>query len=189
MSYDFNSRLRRALHQRIYLIRAEKTRTAHNFVVMGSTDTEYSVSIDNYISCQCPDHVFSRKLCKHLIFVLIKVLKHTEPFLQHNYVGTHFKTNETTLERCSVFFVSYNGTDTFANDNESPHTIIEQQPVVPQRPITDEDMCPVCFESMLDPKLVVYCKRSCGKSLHTECYTKWSKASQKKNCVYCRATF
>ena len=42
--------------------------------------------------------------------------------------------------------------------------------------------CPICLETMTDTDNVIYCKYSCGKSIHKSCWNTYNK----KNCVYCR---
>ena len=53
------------------------------FKCLGSTGNVYTVTIGMVPSCDCPDHLRSQDHCKHLIFILMRVLKvaSTDPVL------------------------------------------------------------------------------------------------------------
>ena len=67
-------RIKRAKTQRLYMITWKRRDVGGEFIVLGSTGNVYNVTIGHVNSCSCPD---ARKgnLCKHQLFVLLKVLQ------------------------------------------------------------------------------------------------------------------
>lgn len=64
--------------------------------------------------------------------------------------------------------------------------------LVEQKPISADDECPICFESMMnDPQTILFCSRSCGNNMHRICLEKWQSAKQnigeRVTCPFCRA--
>jgi hypothetical protein len=53
--------------------------------------------------------------------------------------------------------------------------------------IDEEDMCPICLGEMYEcNETVTYCKYSCGKSLHEECFNMYnSKKTGDIKCLFC----
>jgi hypothetical protein len=66
--------------------------------------------------------------------------------------------------------------------------------IVQQKPITADDECPICFESMEgetnDANNILFCSTSCGNSMHTTCFNKWRRAkvltADSVTCPFCR---
>lgn len=75
---DVRDRISRAISQRMYLIHQIDTSSAtslsRQFAVLGSTGNVYDVTIGQKPHCTCPDCA-KGNLCKHIIFVMIKVIK------------------------------------------------------------------------------------------------------------------
>ena len=83
MSAAAAARLERALSERLYLIeRRDASETSpsglvalrHEFAVLGSTGNVYEVAICRTPSCTCVDYRDRAQICKHLLFVYVKVL-------------------------------------------------------------------------------------------------------------------
>jgi len=51
-----------------------------------------------------------------------------------------------------------------------------------------DDLCPICLEDLENGEELDYCKFSCGKPVHTECYKMWLKKKAAK-CIYCQANW
>lgn len=49
----------------------------------------------------------------------------------------------------------------------------------------DDDVCPICLDELNNGNDLDYCKYSCGKSIHSDCYNMWT-MKHKKICVFCR---
>ena len=79
-----SARMARALSERLYLVSRRDASTTsgsglvtlrHEFAVLGSTGNVYDVAVCRMPSCSCVDHVERKQVCKHLLFVYLKVLR------------------------------------------------------------------------------------------------------------------
>ena len=180
--YAWKSRMARAFTQRIYMIHDQSSMSSESefhFKVMGNTDNAYDVVIDGTaVSCSCPDHSGRGNFCKHLMFVLIRVIGMQSTDVQHSYEGGQFDSSKSTLEHCVRFF---------ANRQEALKMVRTEEDK--RKPIEEDDECPICYEAFTDKEATVWCKAACGKSIHQSCFAKWSKTSGrgKATCVYCRS--
>jgi hypothetical protein len=185
---DFESRLERAFVQRIYLMRmTHPTEREFDFMVMGASGLPYNIKIrqGSFISCSCPDHEKNHKLCKHLLFVLIRVLKESRTNVRNSYFAQGlFVTTSSTFEKCLHYSNSIDNIEVSSIDS-SLNGLDGLDGLVSQRETTDES-CPICFEDFTNSEDLVYCKTSCGKSVHTDCFVKWAKV-RTATCVYCRS--
>ncbi len=69
------ARMERALSERLYLLeRRASSPLRHEFAVLGSTGNVYLVVVEKLPSCTCVDFVERHHICKHLLFVYVKVL-------------------------------------------------------------------------------------------------------------------
>lgn len=186
--YQFRSRIDRAFEQRIYLIEAHDETDKNKifrFEIMGNSGTAYNITITEgkAIYCDCPDHKHSYNLCKHLLFVLIRVLGMTrEQVFNEYYVPLITKTNPfntstNSIESC----VRYMDKKAVLH-LEAAETVDTQG----KREVDEEESCPICLEDFGKEKLV-WCKSQCKNYIHASCFTKWVKKKEDATCVYCRA--
>lgn len=162
-SQSFSDRLKRALSQRIYLIGCEsKKEDNYNFTMVG-IQSNYTLSVvkGGNLSCSCYDCKISKHFCKHLINLLVKVMRVQPEIVNEN----QFKVMDEYLVLCAAYLKS-------------------KEPLL-AREITEEDDCPICLESLLSSKEALSSCRTCRKSLHTDCFSKCVKFNSK--CCYCRA--
>ena len=191
-----SERIGRALSQRLYLIKREDITRDEigaikaSFVVLGSTGNVYNVTISRLVSCTCPDHL-KGNICKHIIFVMVRVLKqprHSNLIIQAALLSTELETifanvpetNDRAVLANSAVLAAFGETA----DEGSKEAVEEKGK---QKPITDEDDCPVCFEALKDspPSQLDWCREGCGKSIHVQCWKMW-KSQGKNTCVLCR---
>lgn len=200
--YQFQSRVERAFEQRIYLIEANKNESkiilnddnnnqvkdeniSFKFEVMGNSGTAYDIIITEgkEIYCDCPDHKHSYNLCKHLLFVLIRVLGMSREQVYNEYYVplitkmNPFHTSDNTIEKC----INYIDKKITQQLNAAETVDIQGK-----REIDEEDSCPICLEDFGKEKLV-WCKAQCKNYIHASCFTKWVKKKEDATCVYCRA--
>lgn len=67
--------------------------------------------------------------------------------------------------------------------------IHKRKPVVQkveQRSFLGED-CAICYEPMTETCALVFCEKTCGKSVHSMCFDRYSEHTRKCICAYCRA--
>ena len=191
-----STRIERCFTDNLYLVESippnlneEKKRV---YLIMGSTGNVYSVVITNKPTCTCPDFKQRKKRCKHIYFVLIRIMKVENPIIKIKYF-----TNENLEEMfnnipliTNNLIVDKSKRDKFheitnnikSNDNNEKNKKNEK---VIQK-LNDEDICPICLDNLNNGKELDYCKYSCGLTLHKKCFQMWEKRN-KGICVFCRA--
>ena len=69
----------RAYDDPLYLIESippeDEDDPIREFLVMGTTGNVYTVTIENEPSCTCPDFQLRQRRCKHIFFILMRVMK------------------------------------------------------------------------------------------------------------------
>ncbi|KAF4538981.1 Ring finger domain protein [Lasiodiplodia theobromae] len=167
---SFNAVKERALTQRMFVIERSRGGTddcpEENVEIAGTTGNVYNVNISLLPSCTCP-HAAKGHQCKHIIYVLIRVLK-APPQLQYQ-----------------LAFVSSELRDIFS-----------AAPPIPSGDTGDKDSgrkavegdCPICCEEFDDSEEIVWCKAACGNNVHKSCFEQWAatKGGHNVTCPYCR---
>ncbi|CAF0722622.1 unnamed protein product [Adineta ricciae] len=198
MTAATRDRIERALNQRLYLLAISKSADGsiyREYKVLGQTANVYTVAITHIPSCTCPDYG-KGNLCKHIIFVLHRVLKvsRASPLIYQQAL--------LTIELHDIF--------SKADSQNNDSSILAEQPIleayhaktgdpgviltikdVEQKPIEADDECPICFESLLGEETnIIFCSRSCGNNIHKNCFDKWRQAKSSMNesvtCPFCR---
>lgn len=136
----------------------------------GTTGNIYTVTISHIPTCSCPNFAKGNPQCKHILYVLVKVLKAPDPL--------HYQLAFLTSELHRIF------------DNAGPlptDTASAQDTDGKRKPI--EGDCPICVEELNpDTENIVWCSAACGNNLHKACFDQWaaSKSNKKVTCPYCR---
>ncbi|WVF72215.1 hypothetical protein IAT40_007027 [Kwoniella sp. CBS 6097] len=211
----FFKKFKKAISQRMFMIAREKGGQGQNqyedFKILGSTGNVYTTRICNKPKCDCPDYIFNgRTICKHTIFVLIRILKVPDGS------SVWYQPTLTASEIEQVF----------ANAPPTPSEAIHADAhkaymkatgaTVQEEAVADEvkaqaeaagvnlkrlevigDDCPVCYEEMTEDDVkedrLTYddTPSGCGKGLHKECFDMWANTATSKHqavtCVWCRA--
>jgi hypothetical protein len=47
-----------------------------------------------------------------------------------------------------------------------------------------DDLCPICLDDLNNGDELDYCKSSCQRAIHKECFSMWIRFKP-KNCIYC----
>lgn len=168
-----SGRLERALSQRLYLL----NRNEFYFQVQGTNYSDYLVNLDpnaNYKSwsCECPDHQTRSSLCKHMIFVLIKVLK-----LNAQQIGPKIGLSISTIENVIKSVKIRTNNISFVSN--------EEEPTAKRKDLGD---CPICYDLMKKSENIIWCRYSCGQNVHKDCFNRWANSGRSKiRCVWCRA--
>ena len=203
LSKDFEGRVERAFQQRIYLVKVEwpsKDFLDCSFSILGTTKNTYYVTYEKCaFKCTCPDHLRRKCLCKHILFVLLRMLKFGRDFVNANQSSILNDNQENdvlepVLQKLRDFLLESYDRQHFdfrllePNDVAAPDVISEE---VKQKPY-EFDECAICFEDFAKDGVVpdediVFCRYSCGKSLHADCFSKWADQKEDVTCVYCRA--
>lgn len=175
----------RGMAQPIYLINfdTQKENTeSKKFTVLGTTGSVYTVTINESPSCDCMDFRLRRKRCKHIYFILIRVMKVPEanediPIFTKEQVTQMF-TNMQDIAK-SVYI----------NDELKRMYNIECEINIAQKktvPMRDEPSCPICLDD-INCEPFDYCKYACGNPVHVACFNMWVKGKKEQTCVLCRS--
>jgi Ring finger domain/SWIM zinc finger len=223
-------RLQRASTQRMYLIQqsipndptgADESNNRNDqgnnnivceFSVLGSTGNVYSVKLQSVPCCNCPDFSRQQDLCKHIIFVLLKVvgltpenplsyqkaylkseLEELLELLRSRRVGGGSAIADGSVMASAAVQTSFarmketGSTSVVLNDNDGDDIGVKRRSLEED----DDCDCPICFDKMdLHDKRneLTFCRAACGTNFHVDCITRWLKnaATAKKTCPNCR---
>lgn len=196
---DLHQELRyaRVFYEPLYLLNVEKSESKHVFKISGSTANVYNISFYPFsgkIFCNCPDAKSHAKkhhcLCKHICFVLFKVLKESVDKNNTNLFQTHYLNSEEKEKAINKI----NNLNIYDNDfvnkkylekyeklkNTDPKTLFSVK-----KEFKQEDDCPICYDTLEEVKKCVQCP-VCNNILHVICMNKWL-SSGNQNCPYCRS--
>ncbi len=170
-----------------------------SYDVSGSTRTRYVIHLkrDGRFTCSCPDHRSHCQthdvVCKHVIFLLFRVLK----VVAWEFFGANTLTDRLfqEVERRSQVLVTFRYPEIrelasrIQNEQRELFTSdVSRQDIVydfsVHKDVTDDD-CPICYDS-LSSKTCVGCP-TCKNTLHKLCIEKWLQASRLQTCVCCRS--
>jgi Ring finger domain/SWIM zinc finger len=214
--FPLRQRLERALTQRLYLVhhddipaaKSVTADTAVNFTVLGSTGNVYTVVVSLQPSCNCPDFCRRHDMCKHIMFVLLKVVglkvDHSLSY-QKAYVVSELKELLTKL-RARIRRVGGSHTAVLANEHVQAAVVAsasaaaaaaaatddneetKQETGVQRRSLDEDADCPICFDDLTSESLnaLVYCQSTCGANFHAACIARWLSAASTKSCPNCR---
>ena len=180
---SINQRKFRGKTQKLYYIdRDFVSDDTQNFSIMGSTGNVYIVTISTKPTCTCPDYVTRNKRCKHIFFVLLRIMKISENIVEKKEFSDEelfvMFANSQKLPANKSIVVDYKLKEKWEKMKKS-NTCCE----VKQREVNDD--CPICLEEMSKTEKISYCRYSCGNNIHEECLKMW--LLKNTICVYCRA--
>ena len=178
----------------------------------------YQVDITHNPTCTCPDYDNKQKIthCKHINYVLIRVLKCVDIKLVHDMcyckdVISTANTQRIRDELHRLYRTTYTDQDIQALFDNQPAPLTEQQlaavnnkrpapvrpesPTVPMKEIEQEESCCICYDDMTIEQQIkqelVYCKRSCAVNIHRSCFLTFkdyrNKQSLPLTCPHCRS--
>jgi hypothetical protein len=138
-------------------------------LIAGTTGNIYTVHIGQIPTCNCP-HAKKGNQCKHIIYVMLRVLKAPE------HIG--YQLALTTSELRDLF---KKAPPIPTADSDAESSDGNRKPI--------EGDCPICYTEFEPGKeAIVYCRAACGNNVHKECMDNWTRASLgKATCPYCRS--
>ncbi|KAF2642442.1 hypothetical protein P280DRAFT_467801 [Massarina eburnea CBS 473.64] len=180
----------RALTQRLTVISRTRCGTSEvpreKVVMAGSTGNVYTQRIGQIPSCDCP-HAKKGNQCKHIIYVLLRVLKAKEN-VGYQLALTPSELRDLFANAAPIPGTEPSDADTNADANANASADVNEDGN--RRPIEGE--CPICYADFEPTKRsnIVYCKASCGNNVHKDCMQSWAAAKAgKATCPYCRANW
>jgi len=180
-----DERKSRGKAQRIFLILTHEyneNELERKYEVMGTTGNVYTVIIKNKPSCTCPDHTNRYKRCKHIYFVLTRIMK-VKPsqedistyddedlidmFNNIPQITENLRINSSQLAKFKELKKNGNGE-------------------VEMRVIDEDDICAICLGELYEcNEEIVYCKYSCGHVLHKQCFDMYNSKRTEIKCLFC----
>jgi hypothetical protein len=195
LSNEQYKRFYKILNEQFYVLEilAEELK----FKISGSTQNVYSISIDKTLctfSCDCPDaksHCINKKcLCKHIVFVLVRVLKYYDidvykelKFDEEKFLPFLEKIKTSYVEDLSLTNLSLNKKYKLKINNDNIENSIDKFSAYP---FEEDYECSICYDLLNIQQELLGCP-TCKQSFHKDCFNKWLQSSNYKNCVYCRS--
>jgi hypothetical protein len=177
------NRLVNAVTQKLYFIEEKSVdECSREYKIMGSTGNIYTVTISEALTCTCPDYKLRKVQCKHIYFVLVRVLKVKSQFINLK------KMSKVDLMVLFASKLNLDGSIVISADKKEKYDKAISANTTASNETDrkkNDDICPICLDDILDLKDAYYCKQSCGKNVHIECFNMWAK-SKGTICVFCR---
>jgi hypothetical protein len=172
--------------QRIFLILTheyDNISLERKYEVMGTTGNVYTVTIVNKPTCTCPDFTARFRRCKHIYFVLTRIMK-----VKRNQEDTLKYSDEDLRDMFdNIPQITENLRIDAAKMAKFNASALNANGEVDMRELTEDDVCPVCLEELLDcNEEMIYCKYSCGHPLHRQCFDMYNtKRYNEITCLFC----
>ncbi len=177
LDYNVRTRLERALSQRLYLIDANKHSDREwEFIVEGSTGNAYTVDVCDKLSCSCMDFRTRNLICKHIYFVIARVLKSSSII---NDIGSE--------PNVCIFSLKLNISENF-DSNLNPRFKTSSLEKFSELKVKPDDVCSICYENYLDTDITIKCKE-CNNFFHNNCMNIWLRKSTRCSCPMCRTAW
>ena len=175
------------------------------FKLAGSTGNVYTVRICTEPACDCPDSSNGRNTCKHILYVMVKVLK--APHQLSFQAGLLPSELRRIFRNAPAPARSGSGSGSGSSSSSSSSN---GGGGAKRKPVGADD-CPICFSPIEAPvegragggssEGVVWCRAVCGTNVHASCFRQWravaaaktnnnsagSVNGDKVTCVMCRA--
>ena len=169
------TRIERCYTDNIYLIESippnDNSPFERVYVIMGHSGHVYNVTINNHPKCTCPDYVQRKNRCKHIYFVLMRIMN------IDNYSDKSYTDEELEEMFLNIPPVAKN----LIYEGEKP----KEEKEVDQK-FEKGDICPICLDPLENGKDLDFCRFSCGKTIHKKCFSMWER-TKGSICVFCRA--
>lgn len=177
-------RIDRAFSHRLYFLSRQADGDGEKLDVLGSTGNVYHVELGpSGNACSCLDFAKGGGVCKHLLFLMLRVLKLSRE--DHRVYQTGL-TNSELQPLLSML----RGDGFRAGGVQADATVMRgyQQArgveTGARRPLPAD--CPICFEEIVEEKAVEFCK-VCGHNVHIDCQRQWASAGKHDTCPMCRS--
>ena len=172
-------RIERCYTDNIYLIESfppddDEDDPERKFKIMGHSGNVYTVTIAKHPKCTCPDFFLRRNRCKHIFFVLMRIMN------IDNYTDSSYTEGELI--------------DMFNNIPPIAQNLMYKGSAVPnegkevEQKFEKGDICPICLDPLENGKDLDFCRYSCGKTIHSKCFSMWER-TKGSICVFCRANW
>lgn len=178
-SGNYDARKYRGISQKLYLIESidHEDYIKKEFVIMGSTGNVYTVTIDEKPTCTCPDHKSRHNRCKHIYFVLIKIMGVTEIDKSSYSKKDLFDMFKNIPPVTDLLKVS-------ADLKNKYNQLLDTTSADKSKDI--DDFCPICLDELNNGEELLTCKSHCGRHVHKDCFSMYNKNGKRSKCIYCK---
>ncbi|XP_071812261.1 uncharacterized protein [Apostichopus japonicus] len=157
---------------------------------------KFKVYLGDPHTCTCPVYKKEKDLCKHICWVLLKKFRIPREDSESFQLGLvereinallRGRTQQESRQKRNVAKAKI--------ESGSANAVGNGKEVLPQREITQEDVCPICQDEFLATREpVTYCRFGCAKSIHIKCMKVWAEHQQSTGettikCPLCREDF
>jgi hypothetical protein len=168
-------RKQRAFSQKLFLI---ETCSSTKYVVMGSTGNVYDVLISRVPLCTCPDNTVNKRRCKHIYFILCKVMKFNDPdkdVFSDEDIELMLSNIRQATELPYVDGGIKHAYEKLKNTKNTNKKIVAK----------DDDICPICLDDLHNGDEFDFCEYGCGKCVHKVCFNMWCTRNDSV-CLICK---
>lgn len=188
--------------EKLFLIetypKTESFRLERSFAVTGLLGALFNVTITNEPFCDCLEYKFNHSRCRHIKFILSKLMKCDDPdnvYFDDDELQILFSNiPEFTdcLKRGNSMISRYHNGSKFTGNEMfvskfKNKKIIDVSKFVPHK-TSVKAICPICLESLNNSDEKDYCKIGCGKEIHSDCFKLWVD-KYKAVCPYCKKSW
>lgn len=183
-----------ALEATIYILRQTGPT---GFLLKEEGETKnFKVFLGDPHSCTCPTFMKEKEICKHICWVLLKKFRVPRQNPVTWQLGLVEREINEILRGVSEEVRPTAAARKYAAIANEAASERDKAGTIPQREITEEDVCPICQDELLAKHLpVTYCRFSCGNSIHIKCMKVWAQHQMKSagedaiKCPMCRENF
>jgi len=173
-------RRERGMTQPIYVLGCNMGAESAMFDVLGTSKTVYHVTYSPTEAprCSCPDHIVRGNTCKHIYFLVDRVLGGNPSRSDWGAARKKITERLAHLQQDRNVFADEGSLNRY-------HELLAKNPQ--NAPGCRNDECAVCLtdftpETLRDARVCP----TCLNGVHKECWKKWTSVKS-ENCVYCRS--
>ena len=170
-------RITRALfYDTYFLLDVKSDLNALDFKLAGSSGNLYDINLlQNKFDCSCPDMKSGNFCCKHICYIVIKVLDlDNKTIFSKNIEVDKFKLLIENIDRLNS---KIDKNSNIYKKFKNIHHFVEINKNV-------EDSCVVCYDKLEINNGIVKCSQ-CNKYICSSCFKLWF--NHHKSCPYCRS--
>jgi len=186
MNYNQQKRYDKIYNEEFYVLEHNDKDNFYQFIISGSTRSVYTVKIykNNLPFCNCPDFCGHAKragvVCKHVCFILIKVLKYTNP----NYF-IDYKIDFNEIKNLYINLVLDQNLFNLSLTDKYFDQITNKPDFTKYREFNTDAECPICYSTFKSQSGSLLGCPTCLNVVHKKCMEKW--LTIKESCSYCRS--
>jgi len=162
------TRKQRGLSERIFLLNASVDNNEEwNLSIKGSSKRIYNIKLSSCeTKCKCMDFTIRHKVCKHLYFVICRIINNSDLSKKIKVV------EDITNNYFAISNLLKNALNNHISDSKD------------KIKYNIKDTCCICFEEF-GSEDVIQCNSVCKNVFHSDCLKLW--LSQNNSCPLCRS--